>query len=360
MVNLVRASDPEKIETHVAYCEGGELEGPLKRQGAQLYKYARYGHKVKSPATPVIILKLAAYVCRHKIQVVHTHNYSAHVWGSIAARLARAKVVEHVHDPRYEDRAYIRSRGIDSPRQFDQARFFARFSDSIVVLTERNRDQLERWGVKDSKIRVVNNGIPLSAHQGIEREALLKRLSIPEGSNVILAAGRLSAEKNFGAVVEIAASFREGSEKPFFVIAGDGPERETLRKKIRERGLENCVRLIGFYPNVKELLTISRLLIQPSLRELQSLVMLEAMSMGVPVLVSENVGFNDEFITHGKNGFLLDPYKPEDWAEAIRLLLSDPIWAEEVGTNGQSLVESLCDVRETAREFERLYQRLVS
>ena len=113
--------------------------------------------------------------------------------------------------------------------------------------------------------------------------------------------------------------------------------------------------MIGFYPDVLGLLGLSDLFIQPTLLELHSITMLEAMSLGVPALVSKGVGCNDDFLSHGKNGYLLDPKDPESWAAALRSLLADPGEARRIGQAGRELVESRCDIRKTAEKFETLY-----
>ncbi len=360
LLNIVRATDRQQVEIHVAYSVGGPFEAALRRQAVRLYKFATEDHKVRSPASIGIILGLAGYLRRHRIRIVHTHNYSAHVWGALAAKLAGARVVEHVHDSRYEDADYLRARGIGRPEQFKQAKYFARLSHRIVVLTRRNRAYLtERLNVSCERIALMRNGIFLdSRHEGREDD-IRRRLSIPADRTVILAVGRLSPEKHLEFVVEIAQQMADGGRELLFLIAGDGPQRGEIEAKITKAGLEGRVQLLGFYENVPELLAISEMLIQPSLLELHSIVMLEAMSFGVPVLTSRGVGCHDEFISHGKNGFLLDPYRASDWAATICYLYRNPGLADEVGRCGRKLAEEQCDIRDTARRFENLYLELV-
>ena len=135
--NLIQATDPQRIDMHVAYSVGGPFEESFRQRGVSLYKYAERNHKVKSLATIGIILKLAFYIRKHRIQVVHTHNYSGHVWGALAAKLAGAKILEHTHDFRFEEPDYNSSRGIN-PTQFRFIRYTTPLSDRIVVLTRNN------------------------------------------------------------------------------------------------------------------------------------------------------------------------------------------------------------------------------
>src|SRR5258706_14250264 len=113
LLNLASAFDAAKIETHVAYSFGGEIEGRFRAAGVTLFKYADKSHRIKSLHTLPIILRLAAYIRKHEIDIVQTHNFNAHVWGLIAAKLAGVKVMEHVHDFRYTPAAdLVRRHGL--------------------------------------------------------------------------------------------------------------------------------------------------------------------------------------------------------------------------------------------------------
>ena len=355
LLNLVGAFDSSKVETHVGYSWGGEIEPGFRASGAKLFKYSAGSHKIKSLHTPFIILRIWAYLLKNRINIIHTHNFNAHVWGALAAKLAGCRLVEHVHDFRYEEPSYLESRGIRSS-QFKMAGCFAKFSDRIVVLTKNNREFLMRqYGIKPERIALMANGIPLEAARKTA-SGLRDRFLVPAGKKIVLAAARLSPEKNMGLILDIAKL--EGLSEAFFLIAGDGPLKAELEQRVKTEGLEGSVRLIGFYRNVLELLGISDIFIQPTLLELHSITMMEAMSVSVPALVSKGVGCNDDFIADGVNGFLLDPNDPKKWAETVRSLLMDSGLSRRVGLAGRRLVEEQCDIQKAAKKLESLYAGL--
>lgn len=359
--NFVAASKDRGWETHVAYSVGGEFEDWFRENGVQLFKYAQKDYKVKSPATLAIVWRLAAYMRRQKIRLVHTHNYSAHVWGGLAAKLAGAKVIEHVHDFRYEEPDYNRERGVN-PSQFRWIKQTARLSDRVVVLTQNNRAFLHRHGIAgEDKIRTVLNGIDVAQKPQVDTRAVRERLGIGPDKRILLSAARLSKEKNIGLIVKIAQILKSADllgPNILFLIAGDGPERAALEAQVKEAGLTETVRFTGFYPDVPKLLAISEMFLQPTLLELHSITMLEAMAMEVPVLVSRGVGSNDDLISDGKDGFLLNPHDAKAWAEKISGLLADPIWAEAIGKQGYELVREKCSMQRTVAEFETMYREL--
>lgn len=98
LLNLARTVDQNRFELHVAYSYGGELEEKFKAAGLKIFKYASKDYKVKSPVTAAIVARLCRYIIKNKIQIIQTHTFSAHIWGSLAAKLTGCKIIEHVHD----------------------------------------------------------------------------------------------------------------------------------------------------------------------------------------------------------------------------------------------------------------------
>ncbi len=355
LLNLLRESKDSE-DYYLAYSYGGKFEEEFRNLGISFYKYAGCEHKVKSFASLAIILKLALFIRRNKIQIVHTHNYNSHVWGALAGKLAGAKVVEHVHDFRYEKADYLKERGLN-PKQFKTAVFFSRFSDRILVLTKNNQRYLIENGVPAEKIVLIPNGVPLGFDLNGGRPGLLDSLSIPSGKKILLSAARISVEKNIGFLLDIASQLKR--EDILFLIAGDGSLKKELEERTIKEGLEEKVKFIGFYPDVKRLLGVSTLFLQPTLLELHSITMLEAMSMGVPALVSKGVGCNDDFIENGKNGFLLDPCDAKAWAKIVGTLLDDEKLSAKVAGEGQRLIENQYDIEKTVKAIEGIYRELV-
>ena len=357
LFNLVSSLDSNLLEIHVGYSYGGKFEERFADLGVRLFKFSKTNHKVKNLRSLLVILKLVKYIIANKIQIIHVHCFSTLVWGSIAAKMTGTKLVEHVHDSRYESNAFLRERGLQETSQFNQAKYFARLSDRIVVLTRSNRDYLIDNGiVPPERVRVFFNGIPLDSN-GFHGNGLRYELGIPDGRKIVFTAMRLSPEKNAEMVIGIANLLRERNDV-MFVVAGDGPQKAFLEQKVKDKNLDKKVVFAGFRPDIKDLLSISDIFILPTLRELHSVSMIEAMSMRVPVLVSEGAGCNDYFIESGVNGFLLNPRLAEEWATTIKLLLEDGQLRKRIGEAGRKLVEKECDVRKIAGDFTGIYAEL--
>jgi glycosyltransferase involved in cell wall biosynthesis len=361
LLNLVKAMDHQCFELHVAYASGGELEEKFHRVGVKLFKFSTQDNKIKSFASLGIIMRLANYLRKNHINIVHTHALSGQLWGAIGAKMAGCKIIEHVHDPRYESKEFLKSRGLPIDNQFDYVRCFAKLSDRVIVLTKANEDYLSKNKiVPPNRIKRLLNGIPLEDFKGLSRDQLMAKFHLKLNTKIVLSALRLSVEKNAAMIIKIADLVKKFDKNVYFIIAGDGPEQKMLQDLICAKGLEDQVKMVGYQPDIHELLSISDIFILPTLRELHSISMIEAMSMKVPVLVSQGAGCNDEFINHGEDGFVLDPFNPEEWADVIVRLLKDDALRLRVAQNALKKVRHECDIKIVAQKIEHLYEELMN
>lgn len=362
LLNLLKALDPDTFELHAAYSYGGELESKFKEAGIRLCKYAAKDHKVKSLATIGIVARLAAYILRNKIDIVHTHTFSAHIWGSAAAKLTGRRIIEHVHDFRYlNPDDFARRRGFNNQYKF--IRYFKNVSDRVVVLTRQNREFLTGQGLYPAdRVREFYNGIPLlqgGADKVGIRRSFCKEFGLADDSLVILTPIRIAPEKNADLIVRIAAQLAKRVPQAVFVIAGDGPLVGKINQDVLDRGLAGHVKLIGYHPDIGRLLDACDVFLLPSFLELHSIAILEAMSKGVPVVISREVGCNSEFIRDWDNGVLLDPFNDAGWADALCALLQNESLRRKIGESGLQTCREKFDIRDAAERFETLYQELI-
>jgi glycosyltransferase involved in cell wall biosynthesis len=361
VVRLVTHANRARVEPHLAYCGRWPLETELERCAIPVLRLDESPRRVRSMATPRIIAHLMTYIRTHRIQLVHTHLFNAHVWGASAARLVGVKVLEHVHDHRYTDRLALEKLGLPRTHHYDLASLLARLSDHIVVLTNQNRDHvMQRLHVDASKISVITNGLPQrgALPTSHERARLRLSLDIPADAFVVLGVGRLAAEKNFKTLVAAAAQVRARVPKLRVLILGQGPERGALQRQIDAANLGSMVRLAGHRADVLAHYDCADAFLQPSYFELHSLAMLEAMQAGLPVVVSRGIGANDDMIGHARTGFLIEPNDVAHWAEMIATLFEEPALRAAVGSQGKALLDSSCDIRHVCARFESLYETL--
>jgi glycosyltransferase involved in cell wall biosynthesis len=146
--------------------------------------------------------------------------------------------------------------------------------------------------------------------------------AVPRGP-VVLAVGRLAAQKGFGTLIEAAARWRDIRPEPVLVIVGEGPLEAELKQQAAALGL--TVEFAGPRTDVPGLLAGAAVFVLPSLWEGQALVLQEAMRAGVPI-VATSVGGTPALVREDA-AVLIPPGDPERLAAAVRAVLTDPALA---------------------------------
>ncbi len=205
----------------------------------------------------------------------------------------------------------------------------------------------------------LSGGLAVSCGVDTAVYAAAAEAAPPNDVPVILYVGRLDPEKKIHELVEAVAGLP--SDVPYRLeIIGDGIEHGHLMKLAAARGLgPDKVKFFGFVSEAELIAAYGRcdLFCMPGIAELQSLVTLEAMSAGKPV-VAANAMALPHLVHPGDNGWL---YTPGDVAELRRYLtalLTSPEERRRMGTESQRIVAKH-GVDETLQKYETLYERAI-
>jgi glycosyltransferase involved in cell wall biosynthesis len=139
------------------------------------------------------------------------------------------------------------------------------------------------------------------------------------------------------------------------LLVGDGPERDTLERMVRELGLQQRVQLLGHREDVPELLSQFDTFVLPSLSEGMSNTLLEAMAAGVAVVASD-VGGNREIIEPGRSGLLFPSDNLEAAAQALGRLVADADLRARLAAAGLERAEKTFGMRVMLDAYEELYR----
>lgn len=134
----------------------------------------------------------------------------------------------------------------------------------------------------------------LVVHNSIDSDSILDRADsgqnlwerFPDAKPKIVSVGRLSPEKNHSLLIEAMSHLRIRYPKAELLVIGDGPSGATLRRKVRDMGLGECVHFVGFESNPMTTVAESDVFVLTSVHEGQPMVIFEAMTLKVPVLTT--------------------------------------------------------------------------
>jgi glycosyltransferase involved in cell wall biosynthesis len=350
-VNLARTLDRSRFELFLACMRRSTSDTEPGLGPVTEYNIKRlYG-----PRALTAQLRLAAFIKRHRVQIVHAYGFYPNVFAIPAARLAGAPVVI----------ASIRDLGdMCTPMQRRVQRMSCRLADCILVNAEAVRERLVASGYPRQKIRVIRNGIDLSRFEGVRSGALREELGLPPGAPVVGVVSRVNPLKGLDYFLEAAAVVARRFPDARFLVVGDDPchqnggYRAELELLAQRLGLGGRVLFTGLRRDVPAVLSELAVSVLPSLSEGLSNVLLESMAVGAPV-VATRVGGAAEAVEDGRSGLLVPPRDSAALAAAIGRVLADPELAAGLGQAARQRVITAFSLDSMTRETERLYVTLL-
>jgi len=203
-----------------------------------------------------------------------------------------------------------------------QAEIAARYPqlDALTVLTSSDRRTYEHALGDRPPLHQIPNAAPaLSAPP-----ATLER-------PVVLAAGRLTLQKGFDMLIPAFAQVVERHPEWTLRICGGGPQRHALARQIVELGLSHNVFLMGAVDQLERQMSAASLFVLSSRHEGLPMVMVEAMSLGLPVVSFDCPTGPRDVIEDGRSGVLVPPGDVDALAEAMLALIADPARRHQLG-----------------------------
>lgn len=199
-----------------------------------------------------------------------------------------------------------------------------------AVSEEIRRNLLQGLGLSRDRVVTIPNGVEIPASARGKSEAAREALDLAPNETVILTVGRLVPVKGQTYLIEAMARLVDRYPTLTLLIAGEGPCRNELEKRIEDLGLIGRVRLLGYRKEVLRLYDTADVVVFPSLSEGTSLAIIEAMAAGRPI-VATSLGGNLDLLQHKHTALLVRPEDAESLAEAVAQCMADPALATRLG-----------------------------
>lgn len=237
-------------------------------------------------------------------------------------------------------------------------RLMFRQFDASIAASARCKAYLLELGARPgtvfesrTPIDVDDYRAPLASMDGRAYALLRERYGL-DGRVPILFVGNLTQRKG---VHELLTAFEEvvrASPKTLLLLAGSGPEEACLRRRVVEAGLGDCVRFVGFlsHQELPLLGALAAAFVLPSRYDAWPAAVLEAMSVGLPIVTTDAVGMVPEIVRDGENGLVVPVNAPSALAQALLRVTSSPGECRRMGERSLELIRSWT-VRDAAAAF---------
>ena len=298
-----------------------------------------------------LIWKLVRLFRSASPDVVHTHLIHADLFGLVAAWLAGVPVRI---SSRHNDDAFRKHWAV---RRLNQTLGWV--SSGAIAISDSIREfVIGVEGIRAEKVSRVYYGMDLLMPDHDQREqarqTLRHELGLAQDAVVIGTACRLTEQKGLTFALQAIQQVHEQGVAVEFVIAGDGELREALAKEAQQLGIADHIHFLGWRDDVRNVGLGYDVFVLPSLWEGFGLVLLEVMSLGVPIIASE-VSAIPEVV--GDAGILVPPKQADTIAEAVLHLIDNPDLRQQIGERGVERLQSHFSVEKMAEETFTIYQQ---
>jgi L-malate glycosyltransferase len=289
------------------------------------------GNRIYDVAT---LLGVARLIRASSPQLIVAVEERPLLFATISRHLAgsNAKLVSIFH------KAYLRTA---RERIFDPVyRHVADHIDALVYVSQNQRKLWEDRGFSSRRSIVIQNGVDLrrfSTQSVIEwRDRTRSQLGFAPDDYVIGMCAQFRPEKNHCQLIDAVQVLRDRGYPAKALLVGNGPTQATVEQYARERGLLEHIVFAGHQQDVRPYTSAFDVGVLCSFYEAAPLAVLEMMSMGLPVVVS-NVGGTAEIVLPGKTGYLFPVGDTVSLVNSIQMM-SDPFKREALGRAASKFV----------------------
>lgn len=239
--------------------------------------------------------------------------------------------------------------------------YFARMYNKCTLLTTPSptaRQSLLKMGTK-TEIKVISNGVDLERFKPVGDPSEARKHFKLADKPIALYLGRIDKDKSIDVFVKAMPHILKEVDANF-VLVGGGDEIPKIKKLTEKLGIADHVKFLGRIEHESVDLPMAyqtaTLFCMPSCIETQSIVTLESLSSGLP-LVAANATSMPEFTDNGKNGYLFKPGNSKEMANEIIKIMKDSSIRKEMSKNARAYA-SEHSIEKTFKEFEELYEEV--
>jgi len=345
--NLIEGSDTRLFEMSIFCIE--EPIGPfgklLLAKGISISStQRREGFDLK------LIKTIRQHLIEHEIDVLHSHQYTPWVYGTLAALGTKTKIILTEHGRFYPDQSSWK-RALANP-------LLSLATNKITAISKATKQALVDYEhLPEEKIQVIYNGItPLNKNSSCVTD-IRSKIKISENTQIIGTIARLDPIKNQSMMLLAFQAVLKSYPDTILLIVGDGEEKSNLKKLAKELEVTNKVIFTGYITEPSSYLEAMDIFLLSSLSEGTSMTLLEALSLGKPCVVTD-AGGNPEIITHEINGAVTPNNDTAAFAHAIIDLLSNDRKYQRLASASSDTFNEKFNIKFMMKEYQSIYQAL--
>lgn len=338
----------------------------MARQGVRVLRYQLDRKSLLPTDDARTVAELLSILRKERFSIVHTFGHKANIYGALAAAAARVPTT------------FTHVTGLGStftpgggPHQVVARsvlralyRIVARLSDGVFF---QNQDDLDVFSFLPEKKRILIGGTGVDtvffspdAVSVEAAEALRRELRLLESSVVVTFIGRLLADKGINELLLAARTLSARDPRLVFLMVGtlDPGNARSLHETDIQGHEGSQIRFLGRRDDIREILAITDVFVNPSYREGVPRTNLEALAMAKAIVTTDAPGCR-ETVADGENGLLVPPGSSAALEQALQRLLGSPEMRVRLGQAGRLRAETRYSIPECVGRVETAYRRAI-
>lgn len=344
VLNYYRAVDRTKIHFDIAVTTDiiGSDVSEMEKLGAHIYRIP-----LKSKGIKAFESALTELLKKENYQAVHVHeSETSYVALRIAKKVAIPQRIAHSHtsSPYMSIRSEL--------RRLSGCILNFHYATNVIACGQLAGERVfGKLNMRRKKACVLPNAIDIERYRYSEQERKIKRCELGvENKYVIGMVARLSDEKNHGKALEIMETYHRMNPNAILLCAGSGELEQNLRSQIESKKMGAYVRLLGKRSDVAQLYSAFDVLLLPSRNEGFPMVAVEAISEGLPILLSDTI---TEELKFSRNVYYLPLTDNQPWLDKLAYIEKLEICDRDRGID--ELRNNGLIIEYTAKQLEDIY-----
>lgn len=353
-------------EVHIAYGEKNNLDEKFIKQIRDL--------KIKTLVIPYLYrdidisrdylaaMDILKIYNQEKYDLVHLNSSKVGLLGSIAAKLYSANLLNTRLRLVYTAHGFVFNEPLSKFKKkiykFSE-KISTNIEHAIITVSEADKQSaIDNQITYEQKIITIHNGLDIDNIHFYSREEALAKLNLNKDKKYFGTIASFYKTKGHTYLIEAVKILRE-EDSPLlknyqWILIGDGPEMDNIKKLIASNNLENYFKMLGTKNQAYKYLPAFEAFILPSVKEGLPYTLLEAGLAKIPIIATK-VGGIEEIITNEETGLVVTPANPLSLAEAMKKINTDK--SDIASKNYQNIIKNFT-LQKMIRETESVYQKL--
>lgn len=341
-IHFITSDIPVRLDQHVPNIYYHEVE-------VNQYPVFRY-----PPYDLTLASKMAETAKNEGLDLLHVHYAVPHaICAYLAKKIAgdQMKIVTTLHG------TDITVLGYD-PTLSELIRFGIEQSDAVTAVSDDLVRQTKALIHPDKEIETIYNFVDEEIYYQKDSGRLREQFGITDDEKVMVHISNFRAVKRVPDVIKVFARVRKQFPAKLLLI-GDGPQLTVARQLVNQLGLDDDVLFLGTQNNVADILSMGDLQVLLSEKESFGLVLLEAMSCGVPA-IGTNAGGIPEVISDGNTGYICEVGDINGMAEKAVSVLDNPALHERMSKQSIERVKQKFHSQLILEQYEKVYYQTLN